>query len=164
MADRATIARPYARAAFAHAEERKDLPGWSKLLGSAAAVAADSRVARLIGNPHVTGDERIDENCGSGGNQCPHREHGALTAEDEERLFLELSGYAGDDGVDRNTKRQQEGKGACVFHKSLELETGTHGGTGQRGHDLSGLDFWLQAFGSHTWLRRIFRCAFGLNF
>lgn len=60
MADRATIARPYARAAFAHAKERNDLPGWSKLLGTAAAVAADSRVARLIGNPRVTGDELVE--------------------------------------------------------------------------------------------------------
>jgi F-type H+-transporting ATPase subunit delta len=60
MVDRATIARPYARAAFAHAQEHEDLPGWSKLLGTAAAVAADARVARLIGNPHVTGDELVE--------------------------------------------------------------------------------------------------------
>jgi len=60
MADRATIARPYARAAFAHAQEGKVLAAWSKLLGTAAAVAADSRVARLIGNPHVTGDELVE--------------------------------------------------------------------------------------------------------
>ena len=60
MADRATIARPYARAAFAHARERTDLPGWSKLLDTAAAVASDARVARLIGNPHVTGDELVE--------------------------------------------------------------------------------------------------------
>ena len=60
MADRATVARPYARAAFAHARESKDLPAWSKLLGSAAVAAADSRVARLIGNPHVTGDELVE--------------------------------------------------------------------------------------------------------
>lgn len=58
--DRATIARPYARAAFAHARERADLPGWSNLLGTAAAVVADPRVARLIGNPHVTGDELVE--------------------------------------------------------------------------------------------------------
>ena len=60
MADRATIARPYARAAFAHAQATKDFATWSKLLGAAAAAAADSRVARLIGNPHVTGDELVD--------------------------------------------------------------------------------------------------------
>jgi F-type H+-transporting ATPase subunit delta len=60
MVDRATIARPYARAAFAHAQEAKALPAWSKLLAAAAIGAADSRVARLIGNPHVTGDELVD--------------------------------------------------------------------------------------------------------
>jgi F-type H+-transporting ATPase subunit delta len=59
VADRATIARPYARAAFAYAEAAKDLASWSRLLGAAAIGAADGRVARLIGNPHVTGDELV---------------------------------------------------------------------------------------------------------
>jgi F-type H+-transporting ATPase subunit delta len=60
VADRATIARPYARAAFAHAQATKDFANWSKLLGAAATGAKDARVARLIGNPHVTGDELVD--------------------------------------------------------------------------------------------------------
>jgi len=60
MADRATIARPYARAAFAHAHAARELPAWSKLLGAAAQAAADSRVSRLIGNPHVTGRELVE--------------------------------------------------------------------------------------------------------
>ena len=60
MADRATIARPYARAAFAHAQASKDLASWSKLLGAAAQGVADPRVAPLIGNPHVTGEELVD--------------------------------------------------------------------------------------------------------
>lgn len=60
MADRATIARPYARAAFAHAQAAQDVAAWSKLLAAAAQGASDSRVARLIGNPHVTGDELVD--------------------------------------------------------------------------------------------------------
>ena len=60
MADRATIARPYARAAFAHAHAGKELPAWSKLLGTAAAAAADARVARLIGNPHVTDQQLVE--------------------------------------------------------------------------------------------------------
>ena len=60
MADRATIARPYARAAFAHAQATKELTSWSKLLGAAATAAQDPRVARLIGNPHVTGDELVE--------------------------------------------------------------------------------------------------------
>jgi F-type H+-transporting ATPase subunit delta len=60
MADRATIARPYARAAFAHAHAGKELPAWSKLLGAAAIAAADARVARLIGHPQVTGRELVE--------------------------------------------------------------------------------------------------------
>jgi F-type H+-transporting ATPase subunit delta len=60
VAERATIARPYARAAFAHAQGAKDLASWSKLLDAAAQGAADPRVARLIGNPHVTGAELVD--------------------------------------------------------------------------------------------------------
>jgi len=60
VAERATIARPYARAAFAHAQASKDRAAWSKLLGSAAVAAADPRVARLIGNPHVTGEELVN--------------------------------------------------------------------------------------------------------
>jgi F-type H+-transporting ATPase subunit delta len=59
VAERATIARPYARAAFAHAQAAGDLAGWSKLLGSAAAGAADERVKRLIGNPHVPDAELV---------------------------------------------------------------------------------------------------------
>jgi F-type H+-transporting ATPase subunit delta len=60
VADRSTIARPYARAAFAHAQATKAFAAWSSLLGAAATAAADRRVARLIGNPHVTGDELVD--------------------------------------------------------------------------------------------------------
>ena len=60
MADRATIARPYARAAFAYARDSKDFASWSKLLAAAAAGSADSRVAPLIGNPHVTSDQLVD--------------------------------------------------------------------------------------------------------
>jgi F-type H+-transporting ATPase subunit delta len=60
VADRATIARPYARAAFAHAREAGAFAAWSKLLGAAAEGAKDPRVSRLIGNPHVTSDALVD--------------------------------------------------------------------------------------------------------
>ncbi len=59
MADRATIARPYARAAFAHAREEKDLAAWSKLLGAGAAAVTDPRVDRLLGHPHVTAEQLV---------------------------------------------------------------------------------------------------------
>jgi F-type H+-transporting ATPase subunit delta len=60
MAERATIARPYARAAFQHAQDAKEFAGWSRLLAAAATAAAHPHVKRLLGNPHVTSDELVD--------------------------------------------------------------------------------------------------------
>ena len=57
MADKSTIARPYARAAFEEALQRKRLAPWSQALHVAAAVVADPRVEALLGNPHVTPEE-----------------------------------------------------------------------------------------------------------
>ena len=54
MAEKSTIARPYAKAAFEEARDRKRLGPWSQALGTAAAVVSDSRVAALLGNPRVT--------------------------------------------------------------------------------------------------------------
>lgn len=59
MADRATIARPYARAAFEHARAGKDLAAWSQLLGSSAAAVAQPQVARLLSHPLVTGEQLV---------------------------------------------------------------------------------------------------------
>ena len=57
MADKSTIARPYARAAFEEARELKLLTPWSEALHVAAAVVADPRVVALLGNPRVTPEE-----------------------------------------------------------------------------------------------------------
>ena len=57
MADKLTIARPYARAAFEEAREHASLTPWSQGLRSAAQVITDPRVEALLGNPHVTTDE-----------------------------------------------------------------------------------------------------------
>ena len=54
MAESATVARPYARAAFEYAQGAKALARWSGLLDTAAAVAGDERFAALLGNPKVT--------------------------------------------------------------------------------------------------------------
>ncbi len=51
-----TLARPYARAAFALASEHGRLRPWSSLLGFAASVAADPRVATLLGHPGLGDD------------------------------------------------------------------------------------------------------------
>lgn len=60
MADRITIARPYARAAFEEAHASGRLAPWSASLRIAAEVVRDERVEALMGNPHVTPDELAD--------------------------------------------------------------------------------------------------------
>jgi F-type H+-transporting ATPase subunit delta len=57
MADRITIARPYARAAFAEARGNGGLAPWSDALKVAADVVKDPRVESLLGNPRVTPEE-----------------------------------------------------------------------------------------------------------
>jgi F-type H+-transporting ATPase subunit delta len=57
MADRTTIARPYARAAFDQAKRDHRLAEWNEALGLAAGVVADERVQRLLASPHVTTEE-----------------------------------------------------------------------------------------------------------
>jgi F-type H+-transporting ATPase subunit delta len=51
MAERATIARPYAKAAFEYARDANAFAAWSQGLTAAAEIAADPRVAELIQNP-----------------------------------------------------------------------------------------------------------------
>jgi F-type H+-transporting ATPase subunit delta len=53
MADKITIARPYAKAAFAEARKDNRLGPWSEALHVAAAVVKDTRVQSLLGNPAV---------------------------------------------------------------------------------------------------------------
>jgi F-type H+-transporting ATPase subunit delta len=54
MAERATIARPYAKAAFAYAREKQALAGWSRWLAKAAAIVASDDYARLAQSPGIT--------------------------------------------------------------------------------------------------------------
>src|SRR6516165_4531421 len=57
MADRLTIALPYARAAFEEARKDAGLAPWSEALQAAAIVVQDPRVASLLGNPRVTPEQ-----------------------------------------------------------------------------------------------------------
>lgn len=54
MAQALTLARPYARAAFAIARDGDTCARWSDALGFAARLAADPQVASLLGNPKLT--------------------------------------------------------------------------------------------------------------
>ena len=59
MADNNTIARPYARAAFEFAGEKKDLAAWSDALETAKAVLADGRVAKFLSNPALSDEQKL---------------------------------------------------------------------------------------------------------
>jgi F-type H+-transporting ATPase subunit delta len=54
MAEKATIARPYAKAVFADARATNSLASWSATLATASAVVADERVHKLSNDPRVT--------------------------------------------------------------------------------------------------------------
>lgn len=60
MAELATIARPYAEAAFDVAAGTNALPRWSGLLAEMAAVAANPDLQLALEDPRITGAQRID--------------------------------------------------------------------------------------------------------
>jgi F-type H+-transporting ATPase subunit delta len=60
MADKLTVARPYARAAFAEARGEERLTPWSQALKVAAQVVKDPRVEGLLDNPRVTATQLAD--------------------------------------------------------------------------------------------------------
>jgi F-type H+-transporting ATPase subunit delta len=57
MAEKTTIARPYAKAAFQEARGDKDLSRWSETLRAAGTAVSDPRVHELLGNPSVSGED-----------------------------------------------------------------------------------------------------------
>ena len=59
MSQALTLARPYARAAFSLARDAGALPAWSNAFAFAEQVAADPRVASLLGNPRLTQAEAV---------------------------------------------------------------------------------------------------------
>ena len=59
MSQSLTLARPYARAAFALARDAGKLAGWSDALGFAARVAADPRVTALLGHPRLGREDAV---------------------------------------------------------------------------------------------------------
>jgi F-type H+-transporting ATPase subunit delta len=71
VAEQATIARPYARAAFDYARAGNALPAWSRFLAVASQVATDSKVAPLIGSPKVTPAKLTELIMGVAGAEAP---------------------------------------------------------------------------------------------
>ena len=59
MTQALTLARPYARAAFALARESGSFAPWSDALVFAARIAADPQVVSLLGNPKLTDADAV---------------------------------------------------------------------------------------------------------
>ena len=59
MAEKSTIARPYALAVYQHAAAEKKLPQWSEILGVLSSVVVDPTMQTLIGNPRVSTDQLV---------------------------------------------------------------------------------------------------------
>jgi F-type H+-transporting ATPase subunit delta len=69
--DITTIARPYAAAVFARAQETGQVAGWSDALALLAVIGQDSDLARQIGNPNVPRETVRDIVLQVGGDALP---------------------------------------------------------------------------------------------
>lgn len=58
MAELATIARPYAEAAFALAREGGALPKWADTMATLASVSADAKVSAAVDNPKLSIEQK----------------------------------------------------------------------------------------------------------
>ncbi len=67
MAELKTLARPYARAAFEHADENKALGEWETQLGRLTSICSEPKVAQALNNPALTSDKRAELLLGLGG-------------------------------------------------------------------------------------------------
>ena len=93
MAERITIARPYAKAVFQLAREQKQLPAWSMILQRAATVVQDARVAPLLGSPHATPDQLAELVAGIAGDGAAKAGAGASLATLAQNFFATLATY-----------------------------------------------------------------------
>ena len=67
MAEAATVARPYAKAAFMSARDSKALAEWSMALQSGSGLAVDARIADLLTNPKLSENQIVSMFAGLGG-------------------------------------------------------------------------------------------------
>jgi F-type H+-transporting ATPase subunit delta len=67
MAEAATLARPYAKAAFMSARDSKALADWSKAMQLSSGLVADATIADLLTNPKMSADQIVSMFAGLGG-------------------------------------------------------------------------------------------------
>ncbi len=117
MAEKATIARPYARAAFEYAREHGALAAWSQLLAAGAAVAATPGAEELFGNPRVSATALV-ELIGS------VAADGGVTVDPNARNFLALLAHAHRLGYLPEIAAQYEARRAEV-ENTIDVEVTT---------------------------------------
>jgi F-type H+-transporting ATPase subunit delta len=90
MADRLTVARPYAKAAFASAKAAGRLDSWSGALARAALAVGDDRVRNLFGSPKVRAEQLAELISGIAGNDLDQQALNffALLSESKRLPFL----------------------------------------------------------------------------
>jgi F-type H+-transporting ATPase subunit delta len=89
MSNLATLARPYAKAAFALAEGEQDLAGWEAMLNLASTIAEDEAMAALLDSPEVSAAEAAKVIADAGGAGFNDRFRGFLSVlADNGRLQL----------------------------------------------------------------------------
>ncbi len=92
MSQALTLARPYARAAFAAARDTGRLPAWSEALAFAAQVAADPRVSGLLLNPSLTDEQAVALLAPSAADEAFTRFLGLLAEAGRLPLLAEVAG------------------------------------------------------------------------
>jgi F-type H+-transporting ATPase subunit delta len=89
VAERATIARPYAKAAFEYAQGARAFAEWSRTLQICAQIAADPRVAALVKDPAFTPAQIADFVIGVAGTSLDaHMQNYVRTLAENHRLLL----------------------------------------------------------------------------
>jgi F-type H+-transporting ATPase subunit delta len=92
MSQALTLARPYARAAFALAKEASRLPQWSQMLAFAAQAAAVPGVQSAIGNPQSQDDQLVELLLPPGDVDPQFRDFLAVLADNRRLLLPEIAG------------------------------------------------------------------------
>jgi F-type H+-transporting ATPase subunit delta len=89
MAEKATIARPYAKAAFESARQHSAFDRWSHVLAAGSAVVADERIGKSLANPRIKPADLISLIAdAAGGVIDQHCRNFLVTLADNRRLGL----------------------------------------------------------------------------
>lgn len=79
MSTLATLARPYAKAAFELAQSQQALAGWGDMLSLASEMATEESMAGLLESPHVSNDRVVSIMADAAGDAFDKRFHDFLS-------------------------------------------------------------------------------------